>query len=299
MQDLRILPKLKDSLSYLFVEHAVIEQKDAAIEYINAEGRVMVPVSQLCLLILGPGTSITHAAIKTLAENGCTVLWTGEDCVRFYAHGGGETRKGYHLIHQAKMVTDPDLHMQVVLRMYKYRFKQTLDPNLTLPQIRGMEGVRVRNAYSKASRAFNVKWDGRIYDRQNWLSSDPINRALSAANSLLNGLCHSAIVSGGYSPGLGFVHSGKQLSFVYDIADLYKVEYTIPLAFSTVGTAIANVEKRVREACREKFREDKLLDRILVDVDQLLDVPHHFEGEFSADTDMAIPEPLWDETEEI
>lgn len=298
MQNLRILPKLRDSLSYLYIEHAIIDQKDAAIEYINQDGKVMVPVSALCVLMLGPGTSITHAAIRTLAENGCTVLWTGEDATRFYAQGTGETRRGYHLLHQAEMVSNEIKHMEVVIRMYKFRFNQTLDASLSLPQLRGMEGVRVRETYAKASRRFGVKWSGRFYDRSNWNSSDPLNRALSAANALLNGLCHAAIVSGGYSPALGFIHTGKQLSFVYDVADLYKVEFTIPLAFELVSQSPENVEKRIRETLREKFRAAKLLDRILPDIDTLLVTPDDIESEFPADSDQALPEPLWEEDTE-
>jgi CRISPR-associated protein Cas1 len=165
---------------------------------------------------------------------------------------------------------------------------------LSLPQIRGLEGVRVREAYADASREYGVEWKGRRYDRSSWARGDPINRALSAANALLNGLCHAAIVSGGYSPALGFIHTGKQLSFVYDIADLYKVDVTIPVAFRVVGESTEGVEGRVREACRGAFRQHKLLSRILPDIDWLLDIPKEVlaPGE-EADSDPARPEALW------
>lgn len=298
MQNLRILPKLRDSLSYLFIEHAIIDQKDQAIEYINAEGHVMVPVAALSLLLLGPGTSITHAAVRTLAENGCAINWVGEDAMKFYAQGFGETRKGYHLLYQAKLASDPQKHMEVVARMYRFRFNETIAEDLSLPQLRGMEGVRVREAYAEASRKYDVQWHGRRYERSNWQGSDPINRALSAANSLMNGLCQSAIVSGGYSTAIGFIHTGKQLSFVFDIADLYKIDYCVPLAFEIVSQSTVDIEKRVRQACRDKFREVKLLDRILPDIDELLKVPAKFEGDFPADEDKALPEPLWGEYQE-
>jgi len=293
MQNLRMLPKLRDSLSYLYVEHAVLDQKNSAIEIIDQTGHVLVPIAALCVLMLGPGTNITHAAVRALAECGCSVVWTGEDCIKFYSFGCGETRKGYHLLHQARAVSDPALHKDVVTRMYRFRFEVEPAEELTLPQMRGLEGVRVREAYQNASRKFGVTWNGRNYDRQNWSRSDPINRALSAANALLNGLCHAAIVSGGYSPGLGFIHTGKQLSFVYDIADLYKADFTIPIAFEMVSKSSTNIEKSVREALREKFRQERLLERILPDIDQLLNLPSKLEGEFPADEDQALPEPLW------
>ena len=293
MQDLHELPKLRDSVSYLYVEHAILDRKDSAVEFINKEGRTLVPVASLCVLMLGPGTSITHAAIKTLAEAGCSVLWTGEEFMRYYAQGLGETRKAFHLLRQAELVSDPHQRMHVVRRMYQKRFDWELDPTLSIEQIRGLEGVRVRQAYAEASRQYKVPWDGRKYDRQNWGAGDPINRALSAANALLNGVCHAGIVSGGYSPGLGFIHTGKQLSFVYDMADLYKAELTIPTAFQIVGESSENVERRTRAACRDKFKEARLLERILPDIDGLLGVQVDVTGTGDTDADPALPELLW------
>ena len=294
MQDLHELPKLRDSISYLYVEHAIVERKDSAVEFIKKEGRTLAPVASLCVLLLGPGTSVTHAAIKVLAEAGCTVLWTGEEVTHFYAQGGGETRKAYHLLRQAELVSDPHQRMQVVHRMYQKRFAWQIDPTLSIEQVRGLEGVRVREAYAEASRQYHVAWQGRNYDRQNWGGGDPINRALSAANALLNSLCHAGIVSGGYSPGLGFIHTGKQLSFVYDVADLYKAELTIPAAFQVVGESSQNVERRARMACREKFKEAKLLDRILPDIDELLGIQMETAvGMEDVDADPALPELLW------
>jgi len=300
MQDLHELPKLRDSLSYLYVEHAVLNQKDHAIEYVREdEGRVMIPVATLSVLLLGPGTKITHAAIRTLSDNGCSVVWVGEEGTKFYAQGSGETRRSYHLLRQAEYSCDPQKRLDVVRLMYQKRFPDPLTDDLTLEQIRGMEGARVRSVYYQSSHQYNVEWHGRSYDRGNWGNSDPINRALSAANALLNGLCHTAIVSGGYSPALGFIHTGKQLSFVYDIADLYKAEITIPLAFQIVAEATEKVEARVRAACREKFRTAKLLDRVLPDIDGLLEINAQAVTESgNYDEDPALPAPLWSDEEE-
>lgn len=294
MQDLHELPKLSDSLSYVYLEHAVVDRKDSAIEAIQEEGRTMIPIAALCVLLLGPGTSITHAAMKALAENGCSVLWTGEDGMRMYAQGTGETRRAYRLLKQAELVSFPQKREQVVLNMYRERFDVQLDPGLSLPQIRGLEGVRMRSAYEHASQRFGVVWHGRNYDRGNWGKTDPINRALSAANALLNGLCHAAVVSSGYSAALGFIHTGKQLSFVYDIADLYKTDLTIPLAFETVAESSENVEKQVRIRCRKCFKETKLLERIIPDIDRVLQIELEPE-EFIPDIDPACPTPYWDE----
>ena len=306
MRDLRQLPKLRDGLSYVYLEHGRLEQEAKAVAFIDQEGGcTSLPAAALAVVMLGPGTTITHAAIKSLADNGAVVVWTGEDGTRYYAHGTGETRKGYRLLHQARMVMDPDERLAVIRRMYEIRFSEPLAPDLTLEQVRGYEGVRMREAYAKASREFGVSWHGRRYDRNSWERSDPINRALSAANALLNGTCHAAIVSGGYSPALGFIHSGKQLSFVYDIADLYKTEITIPVAFEVASTGVERQDKRVREACRYAFKQKRLLQRILPDIDRLLGMndadgqPIEDEAaDIDVDGDPAAPTPWWGDGQE-
>lgn len=270
IHDLHELPKLRDGLSYVYLEHGRIERTHKAVEFFNKEGHTMIPAASLAVLLLGPGTSITHEAIKTLADNGCLVNWCGEEGVRFYAQGVGETRKGYNLVRQADLVSTSAKRLAVVHRMYQFRFNEDLDPDLTLEQIRGMEGARVRRAYALASRQYRVLWFGRNYDRTQWQASDPINRALSAANACLNSLCHAAIVSAGYSPGLGFIHTGKQLSFVYDIADLYKTRLTVPLAFQLTAESPFKLETRVRQACRDLFHAHRLLGRVLDDIERLL-----------------------------
>ncbi len=270
--DLHILTKLRDSLSYVYAERAVVQRYRNAVELVDEKGKVAVPVASLSVLLLGPGTSITHEAVKLLAQNGCSILWVGEDATRFYAQGTGETRKAQRLIKQASLVSDPQTRRRVALKMYAQRFEEELEPDLSLEQIRGHEGVRVRNTYRLMSRYYGVKWRGRRYDPRNMQAADAINSALSMANALLYGICHAAIVSGGYSPGLGFIHSGKQLSFVLDIADLYKTELSIPIAFETVALGTDDLYARLRRRCREAFKETKLLRRILPDIDTVLEM---------------------------
>jgi CRISPR-associated protein Cas1 len=295
MRDLRILPKVHDSWSYLYVEHGRIEQDDKAIALHDAKGKVPIPAAALTLLMLGPGTTVTHAAMKTLTECGCTALWTGEHGVRLYAVGLGETRSAARLLHQARKWASLEARLGVVMRMYRMRFAEDLDPSATLRQIRGMEGVRVRQAYAEASQRTGVPWHGRDYQRDRWLAADPINRALSAANSCLYGICHAAILSVGYSPAIGFVHTGKMLSFVYDVADLYKTELTIPVAFEATAVSPANLDSRVRLLHRDKFAESRLLGRIVDDLDAVMEYqPGANEEAGALDQDAAAPSQLWD-----
>lgn len=271
-EDFQALPRLRDSLSYLYIEHAIIERNQSALRVLQETGKTNVPIANLCVLLLGPGTTITHDAVALLAASGVSMVWVGEDGTHYYAQGMGETHRAGHLLRQAELATDPAKRQEVVLRMYEMRFGHALDPALTIEQIRGMEGVRVRTAYADASKRFDVEWTGRVYDRSNWATATPVNRALSAANAVLHGVCHAAIVSGGYSPTLGFLHSGWHLAFVYDVADFYKVNLSVPLAFEITAESTLNVESRARAACRERIRESRLLQQILPDIDRIFKI---------------------------
>lgn len=264
--DLAQLPRVSDGWTFLYAEHVRVERADYAIELLDARGRVPVPVAALSVLLLGPGTTITHAAVVALAEGGCSIVWGGEGCARFYASGLGETRRAHHLEAQAKAWASPKKHLDVVRRLYTMRFPEGLPEGLTLEQIRGHEGVRVRDSYASLARETGVPWSGRAYRQGDWESADPVNRALSAANACLYGLCHAAIVATGFSPGLGFIHVGKLLSFVYDVADLYKVEVTVPVAFRVAREGTSKIESRARRACREAFTNARLLERLVPDM---------------------------------
>lgn len=269
---LKELARFTESLSFLYVEHAVIEREHSSVAAFTAAGRVSIPAATLSALMLGPGTRITHAALTVLAGSGVVVLWVGEDGLRFYAFGRGKTAHSRWLGRQAALWADPGSHLRVVRRMYELRFGHVLDEELTLHQIRGMEGARVRNAYRTVSEATGVAWSGRRYDRKDWSAADPVNRALSAANAALYAVCTAGILSLGCSTALGFIHTGKPLSFVYDIADLYKLETSVPAAFQAARDGLRGVEGRARIMLRERLRELSLLDRIAQDLATLLQV---------------------------
>lgn len=300
-RNLRELPKFRDGLSFLYVEHAVIQQESCSIAIFRKDGMVAVPAAALGVLLLGPGTTITHAAVKALADNGCSILWVGEDCTRFYSSGLGETRSSARLLQQTRAWADPQEHKEVVLRLYRFRFREPIPEGFTLRQIRGLEGARVRDAYAYWSRQTGVPWSGRKYLRGKWGATDPVNRAISVGTSILYGVCHAGIVSAGYSPALGFIHTGKLLSFVYDIADLYKTEVVIPAAFITVGESSVHVERRVRVAVRECIREARVLERVVDDLLRLFDGlgGGHTERSDPYAADAAKPSRLWDPAGEV
>lgn len=260
--NLRALSRYSDSLSHAYLEHAIIEREDHSIAAFTPDGRITLPAANLSSLLLGPGTRITHAAVKVLADCGAVIAWTGSEGLSFYACGQSKTRLSTGVEQQAEHWADPARHLQVVRRMYEMRFREPLPPDLTLQQIRGKEGVRVRDTYQDLAHRYGVHWQGRSYERSNWDRADPINRALSAANAALYAIVLAGLHSLGYSPSLGFIHTGKQLSFVYDIADLVKTETSIPAAFEATAAGADKVESRARGILRDRCAHERLQDRI-------------------------------------
>ena len=270
MRKLHDLPRFRDRWSYLYLERGRLDQDAAGLMFHNVGGESPVPVDQLSLLMLGPGSTITHAAVKALADNNCLLAWVGENGVRTYAHSTGGTFSARRLLHQARMFSDEKQRLEVVVRMYGKRFPGEELKDKSIEQVRGMEGLRVRKSYEAIAATHGIVWEGRNYNQDQWFEATAANRALSVANACLYGVCHAAIVSAGYSAAIGFVHTGKMLSFVYDVADLYKTEVTVPVAFRLAATVQRELEREVRMACRKAFHEAKLMSRILPDIEEVL-----------------------------
>jgi CRISPR-associated protein Cas1 len=269
-RNLQEIPKFSDKLSFLYFEKGHIDQHLKSVAYHYLDKIVPIPVETVSLLMLGPGTTITHEAIKRIADSRCLLVWAGEQGVRFYSAGYAGSYKASNLLRQAVLFSDIIKRTDIVRRMYQKRFSESLAPDMTIEEIRGREGNRVRSVYKQMSQNYGVQWQGRNYDQSLWNKGDAINRAISSANSTLYGIVHAAILSAAFSPAIGFIHTGKQLSFVYDIADLYKTEITIPIAFKEAALGWENIERRVRIACRDIFRSSKLLKRIIPDIKEVL-----------------------------
>lgn len=299
VDDLHELAKVRDRLSYVYAEHCRVDREDQAIALWSDDGLTPVPAASLSVLMLGPGTVITHAAVKVLADNACLVVWCGEENIRYYAFGTGGTHSTARLMRQARCVVDPERRLEVCRRMYAMRFEELPRADFTIEQLRGMEGARVRRIYAEWSERTGVPWHGRQYDRGNWSAADLPNRALSAANACLYGLCHAAVVAAGYHPGLGFIHTGTERAFVLDIADLYKHEISVPIAFQVAAAAPPQPERAARLACRDRFRETKLLQRIVPDIERVLGplTPEEAADEAATDADPTAPHALWEPEE--
>ena len=289
-QNLRQLPKFRDGGSYLYLEHSRIEQDDRGVRAYHSDGMMTLPIASLSVLLVGPGVSLTSEAVKAMSDTGCSIIWVGEQGARVYASGLGETRSSRRLEQQVRLWVDGPAHLKVVREMYAMRFPEGLPDDLSLQQIRGREGARVRDAYARYAGAHGITWERREYKRTDFDDATPVNKALSAGNACLYGLAHAAILSMGYSPALGFIHTGKMLSFVYDIADLYKVEVVFPIAFSEAAHGDREIDRRVRTSLRDHMTQLHLLERISADLQRLL-------GAETPDTDDTLPGDLWDPLE--
>lgn len=267
------LPRISDRVGFMYVEHAKINRLDGAITFSDYRGIVYVPVSIIGVLMLGPGTDITHRAIELLGDSGTSVIWVGERGVRYYAHGRSLAHSTKLLEKQAKLVSNTRSRLNVARIMYQMRFKEDVS-KLTMQQLRGREGARIRNSYRKESKKHNIEWKGREYNVDNFEDATPVNQALSSLNVSLYGVCHSIIVALGMSPGLGFVHTGHDKSFVYDIADLYKAEITIPLAFQIAANSSSDddIGKLARLCLRDEMVDGRLIQRIVNDLQELMEV---------------------------
>lgn len=262
---------IKERLSVLFVERCQLDVLDGAFVAVDQHGvRMHIPVGGVACLMLEPGVRVSHAACSLAARVGTLLVWIGEGGVRVYSSGQPGGARADRLLYQAKLALDDDARLKVVRAMYKYRFGEEPPQRRSVEQLRGVEGARVRATYQLLARQFGIDWKARNYDRDDWDAADIPNRCLSAATSCLYGVTEAAVLAAGYAPAIGFIHTGKALSFVYDIADLYKFDTVVPIAFAVAAKPVTNVEREVRIRCRDAFRQSKLLERIIPDIEAVL-----------------------------
>ncbi|OEC59784.1 subtype I-E CRISPR-associated endonuclease Cas1 [Pseudomonas sp. ENNP23] len=262
---------MKDRVPMVFIRYGQIDVLDGAFVVIDKNGvRKHIPVGSVACIMLEPGTRISHAAVNLAATVGTLLVWVGESGVRLYSSGQPGGARADRLLYQARLALDDELRLKVVRKMYEVRFGEPAPARRSVEQLRGIEGARVRGTYKLLAQEHKVNWQSRNYDRQQWEAADIPNRCLSAATACLYGITEAAVLAAGYAPAVGFIHTGKPLSFVYDIADLYKFETVVPLAFRIAAKAPAEPEREVRLACRDLFRSDKLLGRIIPLIEEVL-----------------------------
>lgn len=267
---LKPLP-LKDRISMIFLQYGQIDVIDGAFVLIDKTGvRTHIPVGSVACIMLEPGTRVSHAAIRLAATVGTLLVWVGEAGVRLYASGQPGGARSDKLLYQASLALNDDLRLKVVRKMFALRFGEDAPARRSVEQLRGIEGSRVRATYTLLAKQYGVKWNGRRYDPKDWEKGDVINQCISAATACLYGVTEAAVLAAGYAPAIGFVHTGKPLSFVYDIADIIKFETVVPKAFEIARRNPVKPDQEIRLACRDIFRSNKTLAKLIPLIEEIL-----------------------------
>ncbi len=266
------LPRLEDRITFFYTDNCRLEKDDGAIRIETEEGSINVPAGMLCVLMLGPGTTVTHRMIQTATDAGMCIVWCGERGVRFYAGGSPLSGDTKLLMAQAKIVSNPHLRLSAAKRMYKLRYPEEDVTSCSMKQLLGREGTKVYQCYRHLSEQYHIPWKGRKYDPENFDDNDPLQNALSCANACLYGVCYSVIFAMGLSPGLGIIHTGLEKSFVLDIADLYKEKLSFPIAFREASKGLTDIDMNIRIAMRDLFRQKKFLKLIVSDIAYILNI---------------------------
>lgn len=270
-----IPPVSKRRMSFIFAEKQKIDRTKSSLSFNNQNGRTEIPCSQIAALFIGRGTSITHDAVMLCGEMGVSILWTGDGAVRYYAHGDSIASRSTYAIRQAELVSKSSTRLKVVRQMYQMRFlDEVLEKNLTLQQLRGKEGTRVKRKYREISENYGIEWNSRKTKMSQISNDDLVNKGITMATSCLYGLTHSVICGIGALPSLGFLHTGHAQSFVFDIADLYKIDYAVETAFKIATDPVFSLtlDQSIRSEMRELFYKNRLATKIVDDIKSLFNI---------------------------
>jgi len=267
---------IKERGSHVYLKYGRLDVRDGAFVLEDSTGvRTQIPVGGLACVMLGPGTTVTHDAVALAARVSCLLMWVGEEGVRLYSSGRSGGARADNILRQAAAFLDHHARLRIVRTMFALRFKEDAPDRRGVQQLRGIEGARVRAIYGNLAKLHGIEWKGRNYDPKDWGEADVANRAISVATSCLYGISEAAILAAGYSPAIGFLHTGKPLSFVYDIADVVKFDTVVPLAFGTVAkmrnAPFKEMETAVRHACRDSFRKTRLMQDLVPLIDRIID----------------------------
>ncbi|MFI6713500.1 type I-E CRISPR-associated endonuclease Cas1e [Nonomuraea sp. NPDC050478] len=266
----RELTRMGDRISFVYLERCVLHREDNAITAEDAQGVTHIPAATIGTLLLGPGTRVTHQAMSLLGDCGAGVVWVGERGVRFYSGGRSLNRSSSLVEAQAAKWANRRTRLEVAREMYRMRFPGENPDGLTRHELLGREGRRVKESYRREAQRTGVPWNGRIYVPGEFNAGDPANQAVTAAAQCMYGIAQTTVTALGCAPGLGFIHSGHELAFVLDIADLYKTEIAIPIAFDVAAESIEDIGARTRRAIRDHVNKSALLKRCVNDIKHLL-----------------------------
>jgi len=266
------LPQIKDKYPFIYLERGRLEVDDSSVMWIDCDKNIIrLPIATINSLLLGPGTSVTHEAIKVITSTNCSVCWVGEDSLLFFAAGTTPTSNTRNFRSQMEISCDKKKSLEVARRMYSRRFPSADIEGKNLKEMMGMEGYRVKTTYQTMAEKYQVGWKGRSFSPGHFEISDITNQILTSTNAALYGVITSSVYALGYSPHVGFIHSGSPLPFVYDLADLYKEYLSIDLAFKMTLELAGKYDRiKVSSEFRRRVIEMDLMSKIPIDLEFVL-----------------------------
>ena len=270
-----------DRHGLLWLEYGKLSVEDGTLRFVAARSETLdagdyaIPYQAVSMILLGPGTSVTQDVLRLCARHGVLIAAVGEGGVKSYtAPPLGQGRSDVARAH-AERWADPKRRLDTARRLYAWRFGRVL-PHRDIETLRGIEGARIKESYKLVAQRFGIEWHGRRYDRQNPNAADLPNQALNHAATFVEAAADLAVAAVGALPPLGFIHEDSSNAFTLDIADLYRVDLTLPLAFGAVralreGEA-DHLEREVRRRAAKLFRQEKLIPRMIDRIKELFDV---------------------------
>jgi CRISPR-associated protein Cas1 len=269
-----------DRHGLLWLEYGKLSVEDGTLRFVAAKSETLdagdyaIPYQAVSMILLGPGTSLTQDVLRLCARHGTLIAAVGEGGVKSYtAPPMGQGRSDVARRH-AERWADPKQRLDTARRLYAWRFGRVL-PHRDIETLRGIEGARMKESYKLAALRFGISWHGRHYDRQNPTAADLPNQAINHAATLVEAAADIAVAAVGALPPLGFIHEDSSNAFTLDIADLWRVDFTLPLAFGTVKATQHTpdqLERELRKRAAALFRREKLIPRMIDRIKELLDV---------------------------
>jgi CRISP-associated protein Cas1 len=263
-----------DRHGLVWLERGRLEVENGCLRFVTAGGGELaagdyqIPHQSLSIILLGPGSSVTHDALRLLARHGCVLAAIGEGAVRLYTAPPLMPDTSALAREQVRLWADPKLRMEVARAMYAIRFGEIVRTR-DITVLRGQEGARIKRCYQLAAERHGIVWKGRNYDHANPNAGDLPNQAINHAASAMRAAAAVAVASVGAIPQLGFVHEDSGQSFVLDIADLYRHDVTLDIAFGAAKVASSSgdpIERLTRHRAAKLFRQRDviatMIDRI-------------------------------------
>lgn len=254
--------RLEDRVSFAYLEHANIVQDRTGVVALGSDESgfskrvIQIPVGSMAVLALGPGTTISQAAMVSCTRSGATVLFTGGGGVPCYSHATPLTSSARWAIAQARLVSNERHQREAALALYKLQFGMEAIPGGTIRQMRGIEGQLMKRRYRELAQKHRINGF-----RRETGSDDDVNVGLNIGNSMLYGCAAAACAALGVSPALGIIHRGDARSLLFDLADLYKPGVVLPIAFASAGAE--DVPAAVRRALRKEISSQRMLEGML------------------------------------